>query len=397
MANQWCRLWHDMPTDPKWRTIARKSGQSIALVIAVFVQLMTSASQAEERGVYGLELEDIASSLDESEETIATVIDAMQGRVLNGSKLAGWDRRQPERDEYIDSKKTAGGGYVYTVVTTDNYGTTVAFSKNPWARIRDLNRTSPGKFSLASAFKCDEIGFEKIKELLAPARIEGNLYGCCDAINLLIQKTSSKEVTTVDQAVALLDEQSTENFVATTVETRSYGVATKDKDKDTDIKPISEEANASSSCIAADATTQIDNGNAPESVTTAKPARKRKASVTFDYDGDKRIHGITGSDLDDWTTAYPDIEVRGELLRASEWLKANPRKKKIRAFVTNWLSRAQSDSARLSQGEKDATPRTTRTNDLQDQFARLTRRRSQTQPTANAGSGATLEGEFSRM
>ncbi|ENW8560590.1 hypothetical protein ACR6SH_005434, partial [Escherichia coli] len=25
MANAWLRLWHDMPNDPKWRTIARVS------------------------------------------------------------------------------------------------------------------------------------------------------------------------------------------------------------------------------------------------------------------------------------------------------------------------------------------------------------------------------------
>ncbi len=35
MANSWLRLWHDMPNDPKWRTIARKSEQSIALVSSV--------------------------------------------------------------------------------------------------------------------------------------------------------------------------------------------------------------------------------------------------------------------------------------------------------------------------------------------------------------------------
>ncbi|EOP2197647.1 hypothetical protein QSF09_003200, partial [Escherichia coli] len=26
MANAWLRLWHDMPNDPKWRTISRVSG-----------------------------------------------------------------------------------------------------------------------------------------------------------------------------------------------------------------------------------------------------------------------------------------------------------------------------------------------------------------------------------
>ncbi|EEY1988416.1 phage replisome organizer, partial [Escherichia coli] len=40
MANAWLRLWHDMPNDPKWRTIARVSGQPIATVMAVYIHLL---------------------------------------------------------------------------------------------------------------------------------------------------------------------------------------------------------------------------------------------------------------------------------------------------------------------------------------------------------------------
>ena len=40
----WVRLWHDMPTDPKWRTIARKSGQPLPCVIALFNLIMVNAS-----------------------------------------------------------------------------------------------------------------------------------------------------------------------------------------------------------------------------------------------------------------------------------------------------------------------------------------------------------------
>ena len=32
MANSWLRLWHDMPNDPKWRTIARKSKRGSAML-----------------------------------------------------------------------------------------------------------------------------------------------------------------------------------------------------------------------------------------------------------------------------------------------------------------------------------------------------------------------------
>lgn len=42
MANAWLRLWHDMPNDPKWRTIARVSGQPIATVMAVYIHLLVS-------------------------------------------------------------------------------------------------------------------------------------------------------------------------------------------------------------------------------------------------------------------------------------------------------------------------------------------------------------------
>lgn len=47
----WLRLWHDMPNDPKFRTIARISGQRIGDVIAVFLHVLVDASaNANERG-----------------------------------------------------------------------------------------------------------------------------------------------------------------------------------------------------------------------------------------------------------------------------------------------------------------------------------------------------------
>jgi hypothetical protein len=97
----WVRLWHDMPTDPKWRVIARKSGQPIASVISVFVMMMTNASSnSEDRGTLdGWNHEDVAAALDLDEESVAAICDAMQGRVLDGDRLTGWERRQPKRED----------------------------------------------------------------------------------------------------------------------------------------------------------------------------------------------------------------------------------------------------------------------------------------------------------
>ncbi|WP_165367017.1 hypothetical protein [Serratia liquefaciens] len=101
MANSWLRLWHDMPNDPKWRTIAKVSGQPIALVQAVYLQLLVSASQnpvTDETGVTShivtVTNEDISSALDVTEGDVARVTSAMQGRVLSGNTISGWDKRQ---------------------------------------------------------------------------------------------------------------------------------------------------------------------------------------------------------------------------------------------------------------------------------------------------------------
>ncbi|ENB5641076.1 hypothetical protein ABH220_005106, partial [Escherichia coli] len=74
MATSWLRLWHDMPNDPKWRTISRVSGQPIATVMAVYVHLLVSASRnvttchdVSRRGHIDVTTEDLASALDVTE------------------------------------------------------------------------------------------------------------------------------------------------------------------------------------------------------------------------------------------------------------------------------------------------------------------------------------------
>jgi len=98
-AIEWFRLWHDMPNDPKWRTVARVSGQPISLVLAVALHLMADASRNVTRGHVTVTAEDVASALDVTERDIVTIMDAMQGRVLDGNRLSGWDKRQPKRED----------------------------------------------------------------------------------------------------------------------------------------------------------------------------------------------------------------------------------------------------------------------------------------------------------
>lgn len=101
MANQWLRLWHDMPNDPKWRTIARVSKQRIGDVIAVYLHVLVDASANDrERGrTQSLCVEDVATALDMENEQVEAILSAMQGRVMDGDSVAGWSKRQPARED----------------------------------------------------------------------------------------------------------------------------------------------------------------------------------------------------------------------------------------------------------------------------------------------------------
>jgi uncharacterized protein YdaU (DUF1376 family) len=82
-------------------------------------------------------------------------------------------------------------------------------------------------------------------------------------------------------------------------------------------------------------------------VATSDPPRRRKRSqhrnavCWSDADG---WQGISDDDRKTWAQAYPACVLEIELVRASEWLKANPtraKKSNWRRFVVSWLTRSQ--------------------------------------------------------
>lgn len=96
---EWCRLYHDMVTDPKWRVVARRAGRPLTEVVAVWTLMLTTASQATPRGeIVGWVDEDAAAALDMDPDDVGAIRDAMQGKVLDDERLTGWERRQPKRE-----------------------------------------------------------------------------------------------------------------------------------------------------------------------------------------------------------------------------------------------------------------------------------------------------------
>jgi hypothetical protein len=102
MANQWLRLWHDMPTDPKFVTIARVSGEHISLVLSVYMHLLVDASRNVTRGHVTVTAEDLASALNVTDEQIEKILKTMEGRLIVDGVLSGWDKRQVKREDIGD-------------------------------------------------------------------------------------------------------------------------------------------------------------------------------------------------------------------------------------------------------------------------------------------------------
>lgn len=88
--------------------------------------------------------------------------------------------------------------------------------------------------------------------------------------------------------------------------------------------------------------------------TSVQKDKKKINEIGFDYE--KRVFlNITTLDKEQWEKAYPAINVGIEILKAEQWLIANPknRKKNFRRFLTNWFCRTQEKAPRVKTPEND--------------------------------------------
>lgn len=100
MAYNWLKWFHGAVTDDKWPLIARKSGQPVAVVVAVWAALLECASQAEDRGnVEDFDAESMDAVLQVADGACAAIVAALstgkRPRIVDG-RIAKWEARQEE-------------------------------------------------------------------------------------------------------------------------------------------------------------------------------------------------------------------------------------------------------------------------------------------------------------
>lgn len=99
----WFRWHHGTVTDPKFQLIARKSGASVAEVVAVWAVVLEEASMCEARGSLGqFDFEAIDCALGLADGRAKAIHDLMADRGLidlESGVVAKWNKRQPKRED----------------------------------------------------------------------------------------------------------------------------------------------------------------------------------------------------------------------------------------------------------------------------------------------------------
>lgn len=98
----WFRWHHGSVTDPKFQLVARRAGASLPDVLAVWAYVLETASQAEERGVFGeidAEALDCLFNFPSTETRTADILKAMKDRgLIDDFHVIAWHKRQPKRE-----------------------------------------------------------------------------------------------------------------------------------------------------------------------------------------------------------------------------------------------------------------------------------------------------------
>jgi len=103
---KWLRLYNETVNDPKWRMIAIETEQPVHAVLAVWMAMLCHASGAEPRGTLtGWNDRLAGAALDLKGATVEAIRTQMQGVVLDGDRLAAWDKRQFKTDDANERSK----------------------------------------------------------------------------------------------------------------------------------------------------------------------------------------------------------------------------------------------------------------------------------------------------
>jgi hypothetical protein len=96
---QWFRWWLGTASDPKLTTVARRSKQKRATVVAVWAALLEAAADTNNGGAFDTPLDEIAAILEMKPEQVSAIVSALEARgMLLDNAIVNWPKRQYASD-----------------------------------------------------------------------------------------------------------------------------------------------------------------------------------------------------------------------------------------------------------------------------------------------------------
>jgi hypothetical protein len=107
----WFRWWEGTVTDPKFRLIAHKAGQPLAVVVAVWAMVLENASHAEDEGkergdISPIDFESADFLLGVNDGTTEAVLKVFEEKsLIEDNRVTAWEKRQPRREREDNSSR----------------------------------------------------------------------------------------------------------------------------------------------------------------------------------------------------------------------------------------------------------------------------------------------------
>src|SRR5688572_15066905 len=97
----WFRLYDDFDRHPKWRQIAKATGQHVTVVMSMAASLLCAASRARSNGnIEHVDMEELAEVLDVPVEHVALIYAEFERRGwLQDGFIVDWVQRQPQYED----------------------------------------------------------------------------------------------------------------------------------------------------------------------------------------------------------------------------------------------------------------------------------------------------------
>jgi hypothetical protein len=100
----WYRVYHGMPEDAKLKVIAKRSQQTMAHVVTVWLCVLDAASRHKNRGTVEVDSEQIAVVQDMDQAAVESILQAFRekGMITEDNRITSWETRQ-----YLSDKERA--------------------------------------------------------------------------------------------------------------------------------------------------------------------------------------------------------------------------------------------------------------------------------------------------